>query len=576
MHRLRPYFPYLKAERGIIAIAFFYAVLFGLSSGLMVPAMVKYIFPLVFEKQLPPGYTVFLITGLIPLAFFLRAFSSYRNSYFTQLAGTHILESIRLDYFRKLQAVPLSFLQDKSIGDLISRGLADSAQLQNALTILANDGTKQPFVLIGALSYLGYQAYRDPAGILTVLGCLAIVPLCVFPVRYVGRKVLKRAEVLQHQLGSISGFFTENLSAAREVRAFGLEDRMAARFRERTGALVAAQMKIAKYALVLTPTIEFISAIGIAVTLGLAYGTDVSFATFMSIITALYMCYDPIKKLGFINSEVRRAEASLDRLEHVLQAPVSIQDPENPVAVSRLRGEISFEQLSFSYKPDEPVLRDLSVTIPAGTICALVGPSGAGKSTFANLVPRFYEATGGRVAIDGIDVRAMRLSDLRRNLALVSQEPVLFNDSIFNNLLLGRPDATRPEVEQAARDAFAHDFILAQPQGYDTIVGERGAGLSGGQKQRIALARAFLRQAPILILDEATSALDTESESFIQTALKKLVAGKTVLLIAHRFSTIRDASLILVFDQGRIVAAGPHAEIYASNPLYKKLYDGQA
>ncbi|HRP05625.1 MAG TPA: ATP-binding cassette domain-containing protein, partial [Opitutaceae bacterium] len=208
--------------------------------------------------------------------------------------------------------------------------------------------------------------------------------------------------------------------------------------------------------------------------------------------------------------------------------------------------------------------------------CALVGPSGAGKSTFANLVPRFFEVTSGSVSIDGSDVRSMRLADLRRNIAIVSQEPVLFNDTIYNNLLVGRPDATRDDVVNAAKNAFAHDFITAEKEGYETIVGERGIRLSGGQKQRIALARAFLRNAPILILDEATSALDSESESFIQRALQKLVAGKTVLIIAHRFSTIRDASMILVFENGRLVASGDHAALYAGNPLYRSLYDGQA
>jgi subfamily B ATP-binding cassette protein MsbA len=246
------------------------------------------------------------------------------------------------------------------------------------------------------------------------------------------------------------------------------------------------------------------------------------------------------------------------------------------VPVGRQRGDVAFENVAFSYRSDLPVLRDVSVNVPAGTVCALVGPSGAGKSTFAHLIPRFYEVADGRVTIDGIDVRAMKLADLRRNIAIVSQDPVLFNDTILANLLIGRADATRPEVEQAARDAFAHDFITAFPAGYDTLVGERGASLSGGQRQRIALARAFLRNAPILILDEATSALDSESEAFIQTALRKLVAGKTVFIIAHRFSTIRDASQILVFERGRIIANGGHAVLYSDNPLYKSLYDRQA
>jgi ABC-type multidrug transport system ATPase subunit len=258
----------------------------------------------------------------------------------------------------------------------------------------------------------------------------------------------------------------------------------------------------------------------------------------------------------------------------VLKEPVTIADPTAPVPVGRLRGDLAFELVSFAYG-DNPALTEAVARIPAGTVCALVGPSGAGKTTFANLVPRFYETATGRVTIDGTDVRAMRLADLRRNIALVSQEPVLFNDTIYQNLLLGRPDATRDEVMAAAIDAHADDFIRTFPQGYDTIVGERGALLSGGQKQRVALARAFLRNAPVLILDEATSALDSDSEAAVQDALRKLVVGKTVLIIAHRFSTIRDASMILVFDKGRITASGTHAELYTANPLYRSLYDRQ-
>ena len=244
--------------------------------------------------------------------------------------------------------------------------------------------------------------------------------------------------------------------------------------------------------------------------------------------------------------------------------------------IGRLRGDLAFEHVTFSYNGGEPALRDANIRIPAGTVCALVGPSGAGKTTIANLVPRFYEVGTGRVTVDNHDVRSMRIADLRRNIAIVSQETVLFNDTVYNNLLLGRSDATREEVVEAAINAHADEFIRGFPNGYDTMVGERGTLLSGGQKQRIALARAFLRNAPLLILDEATSALDSQSEQMIQEALKKLVVGKTVLIIAHRFSTIRDASMILVFDRGELVATGSHAELYASNPLYKNLYEGQS
>ena len=575
LRRFRPYFRYLKAVRGPVTAAVVYGLIYGATSGLGLPTMIKYVFPQIFSDTGPqlPTSTIVLIAASVPMLFLLRAVAGFLNSYYVQYAGVHILESIRLDYFGKLQLLPLSFIQGKKTGDLISRGLADTAQLQFTLTLLANDGLKQPMALLGALGFLIWQAFATE-GVPVVLVALAVVPLTVLPVRYVGRKILKRAEQMQSQLGDITSHFSENLSAAREVRAFGLERRETERFAVATRGLVAAQMKIVKYAQALTPSIEVLSALGIGATLVFAHRSGVKLETFISIITALYLCYEPIKKLGALNSEVNRGAASLDRLEVVLHEPVSIADPVDPKPVDRLQGTIAFENVSFSYG-ENAALRRVKVSIPAGTVCALVGPSGAGKSTFANLVPRFYETASGRVTIDGLDVRDLRLTDLRRNIALVSQEPVLFNDTIYNNLALGREGASHDEIMAAAREAYADDFIRQLPQGYDTIVGERGALLSGGQKQRVAIARAFLRRAPILILDEATSALDSESEAAVQDALRKLVVGKTVLIIAHRFSTIRDASLILVFDKGEIAAQGTHAQLYAGNALYKSLYDRQ-
>lgn len=575
LRRFRPYFRYLKAVRGPIIAAIVYGLIYGATSGLGLPTMIKYVFPQIFSATGPqlPTRTVVLIAASVPMLFLLRAITGFLNSYYVQYAGVRILESIRLDYFGKLQLLPLSFIQSRQTGDLISRGLADTAQLQFTLTLMANDGVKQPMALLGALGFLVWQAFATE-GVPLVLVCLAVVPLTVLPVRYVGKKILKRAEQMQAQLGDITSHFAENLSAAREVRAFGLEKRETERFAVATRGLVIAQMKIVKYAQALTPSIEVLSAVGIGATLVFAHRAGVKLETFISIITALYLCYEPIKKIGALNSEVNRGAASLDRLEVVLHEPVSIADPTDPKPVDRLRGTIAFDNVSFSYG-ENAALRQVKVRIPAGTVCALVGPSGAGKSTFANLVPRFYETASGHVTIDGVDVRAMRLADLRRNIALVSQEPVLFNDTIFNNLALGREGASRDEIMAAAREAHADDFIRQLPAGYDTVVGERGALLSGGQKQRVAIARAFLRRAPILILDEATNALDADSEAAVQDALRKLVAGKTVLIIAHRFSTIRDASMILVFDQGEITAQGTHAELYAGNALYKSLYDRQ-
>ncbi|MEO6004451.1 MAG: ABC transporter ATP-binding protein [Opitutus sp.] len=577
MQRFRPYFHYLRPVRGQLVLAFLCMVVYSAASGFGLPYMLKKVFGPIFdatERNLTVTQVSWLAM-LVPAVFLVRGLSGYASAYLFQLIGTRTLEAIRLDYFRKLQVLPLAYVQRYPAGELTSRAISDTQQVQSAITLMASDGIKHPLTLIGAISYVIYSA-SSTEGIGLSLVSLSIVPLCIFPVRFVGQKVLRRAHQAQAQIGSLSSQLTENLSAAREVRAFSLEERVTDRFRATARALLTAQMKIVKYAQGLNPVIEVISAFGIALTLVFAYETGIKFSDLLAVLIALYQCYEPIKKLGYLNSELKRGAAALERIEPALNEPVSIKDPAHPIEIRRLRGDLRFESVTFSYGGGDAALRNATISIPAGTVCALVGPSGAGKTTFANLVPRFYEVDSGCVTVDGNDVRKLRLADLRRNIAIVSQDTVLFNDTIYNNLLLGRENATRDEVIAAAVDAHADEFIRAQPNGYETVVGERGASLSGGQKQRLALARAFLRDAPILILDEATSALDSQSEQMIQEALKKLVVGKTVLIIAHRFSTIRDASMILVFDRGEVIASGTHTELYTSSPLYKNLYEGQA
>jgi len=579
LRRIRPYLRFLRPVRVHLAGAILFGLLYAAATGLGIPTLTNYVFPRIFTnggERMAWG-DVLLVAAYIPFIFLVRAVAGYLNGVLIQFAGTRVLGGLRLDYFRKLQILPLSFVQNRQTGDLISRGLADTTQLQFVLTQLANDGIKQPGTLLFALGFLGFKA-AEAKGVALMLVCLAVVPLVVLPVRYIGRKVTRRAQELQAQLGAVTALLSENLSAAREVRAYGLEGHETSRFEALTRRLFTSQMKITKYAQALSPAIEVIAAFGAAGTLLYAFSAGVSKDDFLGVVTALFLAYEPIKKLGALNNELSRAVASLDRLEVVLLAPVEIADPAQPATIpgGRLRGGVQFDAVSFAYVPGQPVLREVTVDIPPGTVCALVGPSGAGKSTFANLVPRFFEASSGAVRIDGIDVRDLRIADLRGHIAVVSQDPVLFNDSIRNNLLLGRPSATEAEVIAAAKDAFAHDFIVAEPEGYATTVGERGGRLSGGQRQRLALARAFLRNAPILILDEATSALDSESEAAVQQALQKLMVGKTVFIIAHRFSTIRAASVILVFEEGRIVARGSHAELHASCALYRSLYDRQS
>jgi len=631
MRRFFPYFKYLRRVRGALIAGVLCGILYGAVGGLGMPLMIKYVIPrvLVADPTPAPGLItaspkawfdldgffdrmfgvtrppstpsstsmpapapppapaatprpqlttlqIFSIALWLPLIFAIRGVAGYLNTYLIQHAGVRILEDIRFDYFRKLQNLPLAFFHRMSTGELISRGLGDTNQLQTTLTVISNDLIKQPATLVSTLAAVVILAYHEH-GLILVLVCLLTVPLAVIPIRYVGKKMVSRAFNLQAQAGTITDRFTENLAAVKEVRAFGLEHYEIDRFAKIGSAIVRAQMKVVKYAQALSPSIEILSAVGISIAFVFAYRYNVHSGSFLGILAALFLSYDPIKRLGGINNELKRGAASLSRLEEILNEPVTIADPPNPVPVARLQGDITYSNVFFTYKESTPVLNDVSIHIPARTVCALVGPTGAGKTTFANLLPRFYDVTAGKIAIDQIDVRAMRMADLRRNIAIVSQDPVLFNDTIYNNLLVGKAEATRDEVMAATRDASAHDFITNMlSNGYDTIVGERGSQLSGGQKQRIAIARAFLRNAPILILDEATSALDSETEAAIQATLKKLVVGKTVIIIAHRFSTIRDASMILVFNQGRIVGRGTHDELYHRSTLYKSLYDGQS
>ena len=623
MKRFLPYLRYLRGRRLALALALLCGAVSGLVYGFGLPKVMNEVFPKIFTNAsgqpdtspllkpaaspasnslaATPSATLVpaptpaeqladkerirasrtlstrQIVGyalLIPLIFLIRAVSGFLNNYLMSYCGIGVLEALRVELYRKLQHLPLSYFGRNRTGDLLSRLTSDTQVVQQTITSSASDLVIQPVTLIGAVYFLAVTALKND-GVGLFLASLAVVPICVFPVRFVGKKLLRRAEENQRLLGDISDLASQNFSAAREVRAFGLEEKEISIFQATTRRLFRIQLKVVKYSQVLSPSIEVIASLGIAFSLYYAYYAGLPLSVFVSILGALFVCYEPMKKLGGLHGQLTKGAASLNRIEEILHAPVTIADPAAPVDVTRLRGELAFDHVTFAYKTGAPVLRDVSVKIPAGTVCALVGPSGAGKSTFANLVPRFYDATAGTVTIDGLDTRALRLADLRRHIAVVSQEPVLFNDTIYNNLLIGRADATRAEVEQAARDAFAHDFIEKLPHGYDTIVGERGALVSGGQRQRLALARAFLRAAPILILDEATSALDFESEAAIQQALKKLMVGKTVLIIAHRFSTIRDATKILVFDQGRIVASGTHAELHAGNELYRSLYDRQ-
>ncbi len=571
----RQYFSYLKPVLPIFALGLLAGVIYGLSGGFGIPYMMHKVFPVIFGEEATPLSTAQIIgwAAFIPFIMTLRGISGFFNSYLVGLCGVKVLEAIRMDIFRKFQELPIAYIDRMSSGELLSRCQSDTNAVQTALTAVANDLVKQPLALIGAVGALIYLALQQEQ-VIFLLVSLAIIPLCVVPVSIVGKNVLKRSRQTQAQIGSVTGFLSQNLRGTREVRAYNQQTDQENRFQKLINRLFQVQMKVIKYSKGLTPAIEILSSIGVAAAFVYSYRAGIGLDVFLPLIGALYLSYEPIKKIGTAFSKLQQGRGAMERLDEVLHEPVTLADPENPREINRLSGHIRFENVSFAYS-EQAVLRDIDIEIPAGKVFALVGPSGSGKTTFTNLIPRFYEATSGRVLVDGIDVRDLRQSDLRDNIALVSQQPFLFDDTVLQNILIGRPNATRDEVIAAAKLAFAHEFIENLPHGYDTEVGEDAFSLSGGQRQRLALARAFLKNAPILILDEATSALDSESEKKIQHALNQLMANRTVIIIAHRFSTILHADCILLLDSGRIAARGTHQELYESNPQYQNLYDKQ-
>ena len=574
LKRFGPYFSYLKPVRKQFAQGLGFGLISAAASGAGLPFIIQYLVPLVTSDDKPEGMALILLLLSIPLAFSLRALGGFLNAYYMAYAGMHVLERLRIMVFEKIQHLPLAFFHKNNVGDLMSRVMGDTGQLQTALVKVVNSLVKEPATLVSAVGFLIYLTISE-SEVAFMLIALATVPACVLPIRAIGSRILKKAKLAQNQAGELNNVLNENLSAVREVRAYSLETREIDRFSAAARKLFKLTLKTVKYDKALSPLIELTTAFALCFSLYVAVQKDIQPEIIASILTALYMCYEPIKKLGAVSNTIRQAQASLDRLEYVLHSEDTVPETESPKALGKISGQIHFDNVTFRYA-EEAALKSVNVTINAGEAIALIGPSGAGKTTFANLVPRFYDAVEGNVRIDGIDVRELDKHELRAQIALVSQESLLFSDTIANNIRLSKPDASLDEIHAAARMANAHDFIEAFEDGYDTLVGERGSRLSGGQRQRIAIARAFLKDAPIIILDEPTSALDAESEHNIQAALETLAKGRTVLIIAHRFSTIQHADRIFVFEDGHIIAQGPHRELYQSNELYTSLYDKQA
>ena len=593
--RYKLYLPYLKGSRTLLVLSLLAAIVFAAANAFGLPFLMGRVLPAVFGDEaaraapllswpdalgggpllfLPKGHELLFAVAFLPAVMLIRGLGEFFSTFLLNLAGLRVIEAVRRDVFAKLQQLHLGFFGRLSVGDLLSRMIADANSVRLVLVDVSNDLIVQPLTLIFALGYVVWVCLSHDGGY-WFLACLLVVPAAVLLVRSVAVRIQRRTRQGMESASDLNSIAVENLQSAREVRAYGLQEREAKRFNQASQEGLRLQGKLVRYEKALSPLVELTAAAGIAAAIGFGASNGFTLPELLSLIVAFYFAYGPIKRLGNVTTRLSMAAPGLTRLEEIILAPVEVADLADARPLARVRGDLDFADVTFRYGA-EPVLVDVALRIPAGQSVALVGPSGAGKSTFVNLVPRFFDPQQGAIRIDGHDLRQVRQADLRANIALVSQEPVLFNESILENIRLGRPAATDAEVREASRLAGALEFIEAQPEGFLTKVGERGGRLSGGQRQRVSIARAFLKDAPVLILDEATSALDTDTERSIQQSLALLMKGRTTLIVAHRFSTIRDVDRVLVFDGGRIVADGSRESVYASSELFRRLWDNQS
>ncbi len=577
--KLKPYYKHLKKVKWAFTGGVLASILYGASSGLGLPAMAKYVFPIIFNgpenaKDTPQWlldliYRFFgenpqqgvLVAALIamPLAMSFRALGHFISSYLMTYCGLKVSESIRTETFDDIQRKPLAFFQKYKSGDLLARLMGDTEIIKTSVVNVSNDLVKQPATLFFALFYIVNEAIKKDSFFFAFLTALS-APLIIIPIRLIGKRLSKRSRQMAYLNGDLTASITESLQSPLEIRAYNLEDSQVSSFQNKIRSLLRLTLKHARYKLIPTPLIEIVAAICLTAALYLGASKGMTLEYFLALSIALYMAYEPVKKLSKIHGILRSAEAPLERLEKIRsESPAVHQNQPFSPLTEPFQSSIEFSNVSFSYEDGTIALKEINLKIEEGEIVALKGKSGAGKSTFINLIPRFYEASEGSLKISGTDSTQINLNELRDHIGYVPQQPILFNKSVRENILVGKPNATDDEVKQAAKNAFADEFINELSEGYNTILSERGNSLSGGQRQRIAIARAFLKNAPILILDEATSALDSESEEKITTALSKLIKNKTVLMIAHRESSLKSATRHLLFENGKIIADTPHS-----------------
>lgn len=538
-------------------------------------ALAKFLEPIIDDVFNAKDMTILIHVGIgLMVLFIVKGTASYFESYLMNATGQQIICDIQYDLFSHLIKADVAFFHQTSSGELISKFSNEVNMLRGAATNVLTSIGKDSLTLLLLVSLMFYQDWFLAA--ITFV----IFPTAVFPVIKIGRRMRKVASSTQQELGTMTSFLNEIFQGIRIVKAYSMEDYEKDRAKDIMQTIANLVRKAAHVRSITHPVMEVLG--GIAVVMVISYGGyqvlhgNQTTGTFISFIAALLMAYEPMKRLANINTNLQEGLAAADRIFKLIDVEATIVDKKDAKPLKKIKGDIVFDHVSFSYtNSKKQALHDASFHIKPGQKVALVGASGAGKSTVFNLLLRLYDVNDGSVLIDGHDVRDCTLNSLRQNSALVSQEIVLFNDTIRANIAYGNLNATDKQIEQAAKQAAAHDFIMDLPEQYDAVVGENGLSLSGGQRQRIAIARAFLKNAPILLLDEATSALDTHSEKKVQEALEKLMEGRTTLIIAHRLATIKDVDLIFVLDKGRLVESGTHTDLIKKGGVYKKLAQGQ-